>query len=169
MRILVFVLFFMLLASASGCGPKAPQGFPKLFPCQITVTKDGKPLSEASVILMPESPSGAYASGGKTNSAGVAIIRTNQGDYTAIGAPEGKHKIILNKPVDIEGKLPDEEVNKMPTHERMQYMAEMVKKANAMTPVIPADLASTQKTPLNITVTSANGKANINIDEYVDQ
>jgi len=93
-------------------------------------------------------------------------MRTTQGEYIAVGAPEGKHKIIINKAVDIEGKLPDAEVNKMPTHERMQYMAEMVKKANAMKAVIPADLASIQKTPLSIEVTSTGGEMTINIDDY---
>ena len=168
MKIRIFVVPFVLLALVLGCGPGAPQGFPKLYQCKITVTKDGKPLADASVILQPESPAGAYASGGKTNASGIATIRTTQGNYSAAGVPEGKHKIVLNKPVDIEGKLPDVEVNKMPTHERMQYMAEMVKKANAMTPVIPADLTNVTKTPLLVDVTTANGgEATINIDEYV--
>jgi len=73
--------------------------------------------------------------------------------------------ILLNKPVDIEGKLSDEEVNKMPTHERLQYSAEMAKKASAMTPIIPADLTSVKKTPLNIEVTTAGGEASINADD----
>ena len=166
MRRLICALTLMFLIVNFGCGPRPPQGFPKLYQCKITVTKEGKPLANASVILQDESPSGAYASGGKTNASGVAVIRTTQGNYSATGAPEGKYKILLNKPVDIEGKLSDAEVNKMATHERLQYSAEMAKKAAAMTPIIPADLTSVKKTPLNLEVTTAGAEATINVDDY---
>jgi len=166
MRIPITAITFVFFVLCLGCGPKAPAGFPKLYNCKIVVTKEGKPLSDATVMLLPESPTGAHATGGKTNSSGIAALRTTQGNYGKPGVPVGQYKIVLNKPVDIEGKLSDEEVNKMPTHERLQYSAEMARKASAMTPVIPFELTDAKRTPLTVEVTSAGGEATINIDEY---
>ena len=155
-----------LLLLLVGCGPKKPDGFPPVFPCKVTVTKEGKPLADVSVILMPEQAGGAHASGGKTDSSGVAVVRTNQANYLAAGAPEGQFKIILTKPVEPEGKLPDEEVNKMPGHERNKYAMEMLRKANAMKPIIPPNLTKADKTPLKLSITSSGGELSVNIDEF---
>lgn len=162
-----FVLLFALLSSL-GCGPGAPTGFPKLHKCSITVMKEGKPLQDAAVSFVGGDSSAAYACGGKTDAAGVALIRTKQGTYVANGAPEGTFKITLFKAVEVEGRLPEEEVNKMPQHERINYAVEMQKKADAIPPVVPPALTAAKTTPLEITIASGGTDLTIDLDQYKD-
>ena len=53
-RILLGSAFVLAaLAAAVGCGPKLPDGMPKLNPTTITVIQDGKPLEGAMVSMKP--------------------------------------------------------------------------------------------------------------------
>lgn len=84
------------LASAVGCGPKLPDGMPKLNPTTITVIQDGKPLEGAMVSMKPVDESIKWTSGGTTDANGVATIVTH-GQYK--GAPTGKFKVAVAKTV----------------------------------------------------------------------
>lgn len=90
----------LLTVCVCGCGgKKKPDGFPKLYPCQITVKQEGVPLSKAMVVLFPEEDSNPWSVGGGTNDNGVAEIYTH-GDFA--GAPVGNYKVTITKNV-IEG------------------------------------------------------------------
>lgn len=80
----------------SGCGDRQrPEGMPDLYPCMITITQDGVPLSKASVTLISESPDLAeWASGGITDESGRCDINT-RGKYR--GCPAGIFKVTVKK------------------------------------------------------------------------
>ncbi|MDR2642563.1 MAG: hypothetical protein LBC74_07195 [Planctomycetaceae bacterium] len=88
------ILLSALLVFA-GCGQNMPDGMPKLYPCQITVTRDGQPFAMASVKLYPVEPQKKeWSTTGLTGTNGVVDLRTNA-NYR--GIPAGKYKIIVVK------------------------------------------------------------------------
>jgi hypothetical protein len=90
-------LSFVLTLPFLGCGDKnmaTPDGFPKLFPCELTITQNGAPLAEASVQLSPDDGGKNWAAGGNTDSTGKVAIYT-YGKWE--GAPAGKFKVIVSK------------------------------------------------------------------------
>ena len=93
-----FVAIPLLLLSVLllGCSGN-PAGMPVLYPCKITVTQEGTPLADATVIMSNVSDPAigdAWSAAGRTDSNGVAVIQTN-GQYP--GAPAGAYKIIVEK------------------------------------------------------------------------
>ena len=76
-----------------GCSRGVPKGFPSLHPCVITVSQDGTPLAEASVLLKPLQESAMSASG-ITDEKGVAVMKVQA---TFDGVPEGKYKVMIVK------------------------------------------------------------------------
>ena len=70
-----------------------PEGLPDLFPCEITITQDGKPLAGANVVFFGDQK---WAVGGGTAENGVAKIYTH-GKFE--GAPSGKYKVTVTKTI----------------------------------------------------------------------
>lgn len=68
---------FVLLAAISGCGggPVQPDHLPPLTPLSITVTHNGSPVADASVLMSPET--GKYAASGITDAYGKAVMKTD--------------------------------------------------------------------------------------------
>jgi hypothetical protein len=90
----IAVLFF------GGCGKKSnlPDDFPEIALCEIIVTQDGKPLTDALVTLIPQNIVTPYAQGctGITGENGKASIQT----YGQAGVPLGKYKVVISKTKD---------------------------------------------------------------------
>ena len=78
-----------------GCGPKLPDGMPKLYsPIKITVTQEGQPLVGATVTLRSTDPSaGTWTIGGLTDANGGFELYTH--GYR--GAPLGTFKVVVYK------------------------------------------------------------------------
>ena len=96
MQKFIAILLLSLSVTLFGCSNR-PSGMPALHPCSITVTQDGTPLTDASVVLVNISDTDkgqAWAPMGKTDSSGVAVMRTNA-QYN--GAAAGKYRIIVEK------------------------------------------------------------------------
>jgi hypothetical protein len=89
----IFVLITMITI---GCSQNIHEGLPPLYPCNITVIQDGKPLAEANVSLVRVDGDMKWVVCGETNSSGVTAIQT-QMRYT--GAPEGTYKVRISKTV----------------------------------------------------------------------
>jgi hypothetical protein len=89
----IFVLFLTILV---GCSQNVHEGLPPLYPCNITVIQDGKPLAGANVSLVRFDGDMKWVVCGTTNSSGVTAIQT-QMRYA--GAPEGKYKVRISKTV----------------------------------------------------------------------
>jgi len=94
-----FFLCLLTIGFIVGCGPKLPDGMPKLYPVTITVTQDGTPMEGADVIL---SGVGDWMSTGTTDANGLAKLYT-LGQY--VGVPAGTHKVTVTKVV-AEGEKP---------------------------------------------------------------
>ncbi|MDR1960467.1 MAG: hypothetical protein LBQ54_15765 [Planctomycetaceae bacterium] len=92
-----FIILTLFCIAAAGCRQSdAPDDLPKLFPCSIIVTQDGKPLEEATVEFQPFESTAKYLASGKTDTAGVAEMKT----YGKTGSPAGKYKVVITKNID---------------------------------------------------------------------
>jgi hypothetical protein len=90
--VLVLVLFFSIL---QGCrGHSKPDGFPPIYDCSITLTQEGKPLVNATLILFSEDGHCSWSVGGTTDKSGVAKIFTH-GLFP--GAPAGTFLVTVSK------------------------------------------------------------------------
>ena len=101
-RSFVCTSFVSLLATIllSGCGgPPRPADLPPLYPCTITVTQNGQPLSEAVVTLTSTAPSFKWAVFAQLDASGAGKVFT-QGLYP--GAPEGEYKVTVSKEVTVD-------------------------------------------------------------------
>lgn len=100
------VLILSSLLILIGCNrPSKPPGFPKkLYPCDVTVVQDEKPLHGAVVRLIPTGDYGEkkdWAAGGNTENTGIAVIHT-YGKWK--GIPKGTYKITVTKTIEIPKK-----------------------------------------------------------------
>jgi hypothetical protein len=91
--VLVVVLLFII-----GCGDSSrPKDLPKLFPCTVIVTQDGKPLDEAVVKLITQEDNATkYKPVAITGKDGKVIVST----YGFPGVPVGKYKVVIIKNID---------------------------------------------------------------------
>jgi hypothetical protein len=83
--------------SICGCWKTSnlPADFPKIYPCEITVVQEGKPLADAVVSFSPIGTAGKYSGScsGSTDTSGLASIKT----YAQNGVPLGKYKVLISK------------------------------------------------------------------------
>ncbi|MDR2642349.1 MAG: carboxypeptidase-like regulatory domain-containing protein [Planctomycetaceae bacterium] len=91
-RIGAFICFGLLILS--GCSSAKPSDLPKLVKVTLTITQDGKPLSNAVVSLARADQGGVYSASGITNENGVCSLYTH-GQYK--GAPLGKYKVRVSR------------------------------------------------------------------------
>jgi hypothetical protein len=93
---IIVSMTLLVCVSVVGCKPKLPDGMPTLYPCTITITQEGSPLSGASVTLnsLETSDGKTWVPGGMTDSNGIANIKV-LGAYS--GAPVGTYKVTVKK------------------------------------------------------------------------
>jgi len=137
-----FGLGLVLLLIGSGCGGAK---LAKLYPVTGTVTYDGKPLANASVLLVPETGAAAI---GQTDGEGHFSLRT-QGTE---GAVEGPAKIAVTATENVK-KVTAEEFEKMTDAER----------AKASKSLIPPRYGNPEASELTTTV-STTTKNEIQLD-----
>ncbi|MCL2744630.1 MAG: carboxypeptidase-like regulatory domain-containing protein [Planctomycetaceae bacterium] len=145
MKKLLFAIVISLFVSGCG-GQQRPDGFPKVFPVELTVTQEGKPLAGASVSL--RSSETQWAIGGATDANGKVKLVTN--GYP--GAPTGKFKVIIVKTGGGEG-----------TEERIRILTEgngseeSIAAANRITvkfySFVNPEYNEVDKTPLEVEIT----------------
>jgi hypothetical protein len=126
----------VLLSCLSGCNRRSnkPDGFPALYPCEITIKVNGVPLEGANVKL--NSPDARWPPGGVTNAQGIAKINT----YTHPGAPEGEYKVLVSK-YDIP--------------EALGKGTDVLQEGPPAKPLLQQKFRLPASTPLNCTVTKA--------------
>ena len=88
----------LCLGALTGCGEKRPDGMPKTYPCELTLTQGGKPLVKAQVMLYAKEAPCPWTVGGSTDENGVAEINTH-GKYK--GAPNGDWIVTVSKNIVI--------------------------------------------------------------------
>jgi len=104
-RVCVGMLFFALLIGC-GSGPTKPDHIPTLTPVDVTVTLNGQPVADASVLFAPEM--GQFAAAGITDSQGKTSLKTD-GLYQGVAA--GTYKVSVTKREVLEldlGETPDD-------------------------------------------------------------
>jgi hypothetical protein len=161
----IFVLSFCYVFS--GCGQHGkPNDFPKLYPCKITVTKDGSPVIDAVISLIPEKSVENITFVGSTDASGVAKMRSSQAVYIAEGVPEGIYKVLISKQPTLEHTKSESEREAMNPDELALYEDERQKKIAKLPKIVPPVLNTKDTTPLNITVTALGGELIAELTKY---
>jgi len=154
----LFLVCFLLF---SGCGgQKLPPGMPKLYPATITVTQDGQPLEGAEIVVISTDPSMNWSSGGITDQNGIVKLRT-MGQYD--GAPLGKYKVGVRKV-----ETPDIAVPPPPNKpEDMNNYMRILKEIDDNTFFLVEEKFSIQNTQLEVEITPANLKGNVDVSPAI--
>jgi len=102
-----FSLGLLVLASSVGCdrGPTKPDHIPALTPVVVTITHQGQPVADASVLLAPET--GDFAAAGITDNQGRTSLKTD-GLYEGVVAGTYKVSVTKREILDLDlGETPD--------------------------------------------------------------
>jgi len=162
LSLFAFPVLISVFLIASGCS-KGYQGKERLYPVSITVTNNGVPLTDASVVLLRESGAKTINAGGCTDQNGVAQIKI---DAQWNGVPIGKYKVMLNKDVPLQSDLSEEEYRKLELLEKEAYDKKMYEKRMSMPLPVP-HILSGMESPLSIDVTSSgNNTATFDIGKF---
>lgn len=89
--------------AAAGCRDKVvkPEGLPDLYPCVLTFTQAGQPLTEATVQVVSDDAERKWSAGGITDEQGQAILVT-YGKFQGVQA--GMHTVTVSKQeTDVQG------------------------------------------------------------------
>lgn len=161
----------MMILSVSGCGDSRPAGMPETYPASITITQDGAPLADATVVLYPEDSSlTRWPVGATTDEAGTAKLMTST-QYE--GAPAGTFKVIVNKTVT-EGDPYPKHPGRGATREQINAYDRALKTGTfERFKVVAEEYRSAGSTPLSIEIAASGenkftediGKAVKDIDE----
>ena len=96
-RTLSVGLFAFCVGFGGGCGgPAKPDGLPELTPCRLVLTQEGKPLSDATTLLIyqGDGDAGRWAVAGVSNKKGVVEVLTH-GQFK--GALSGRYAVVVTK------------------------------------------------------------------------
>lgn len=165
-----FVLLFgslIVLISAVSCS-NSPKDYPKVYPCTITVTKEGTPISGCELTLIPSTGGSQLAIGAVTDSKGVASFQTALGKYAQTGVPDGTWKVLVKKPLIIEDTKSKEELAAMTKSQRDKYLYDLKIKANKNPQIVPYLLGSSATTPIEIQMAGQKTDLTIDVAEYKD-
>ena len=116
------VIACSLLSAFGGCskGPAKPDNIPDLTPVTVTVTYNGQPVAEASVLLSPIS--GQFAAAGTTDSAGKAVMKTD-GMYDGVAPGEYRATITKREKLDVDlGETPEDPAQLAAYEEKLASM-----------------------------------------------
>jgi len=159
--------FLVLISTLSGCNSKRPTGFPELVSYTLQVGKNGQPVQDASVNLVPEKTGQEWTVGGATNDKGLVVFYTHMNAYMEKGVPEGKYKVTISKIPDVPERLSKQEMDKLSKEEFVEYTARLQKAMDAAPKEVPSILSSRSNTPLSITVTQTDNSLTVKLEDYL--
>ena len=87
-------LFCLGMLASGGCTPAANPNIPELVPVDGTVSMDGAPLANASVVFIPAGATQGGPSYGLTDEGGRYALEYQAGQK---GAPVGEFKVVCSK------------------------------------------------------------------------
>jgi hypothetical protein len=149
-----------------GCS-KAPDGFPNLVPCIVTVTDDGTPVEGVFVQIETVPRTDSLSVIALTDTQGNAVMRTQLGTFTKQGVPIGKLVMILTKVPEVPDFKSTEEREKMTYNQIMAYGAEIEARRAKIPPIIPPVLTEFQHSPLTMDTVSGNSiRWNVALEKY---
>ena len=94
----IIIPLMLVVFAVTGCARDSgkPADLPPLFPCEITITQEDKPLAGATISLESSGEAkSTYYPSGITNESGKAVLST----YGFNGAPAGTYKVTVRKTV----------------------------------------------------------------------
>ena len=162
------VLLCASVLALTGC-EKAPAGFPKVYPVEITVLDTGEPLDMATVVLNPKEGTevGSFTSAGSTTDKGVAVIKTMWGTYAAKGAPEGAYIVSITRDVVPEETMTPDELAELTPDALYTHKAELRETVADQIERVPVDLRFPGSSPIEITVgTTGTSTLTVDINDY---
>lgn len=161
----VVALLVAALATVVGCSGK-PSGFPKVSPCEITVTDGAEPIADVDVALIPSTPISGVIAGGKTDATGKCVVATTFANFSAPGAPDGSFSVTLRKdPTPTKPALTIEEMADMDRSEIDKYNKERDAEIQKMPKIIPPNLTSAQTTPVKVNV-PGDSAVSVDVSQY---
>ena len=155
-----------VLCFAIGCD-KAPDGFPAVVPCKISLVKSGKPIPAATIMLVSDGAKEWFASG-ETDAAGLAAIQTILGNYTKSGVPEGTYKITLSQIPQIKDEKSQQELFDMSPAEKNAYKVKrdkIIKESRSF----PLEFESHLTTPITVEITKGQSDYSVDVDEFLNK
>ena len=165
MKKVFFAMALLATVVLSGCSGK-PSGFPKVSPCEITVTKGAEPIEGVEIALIPDTPISGVIAGGVTDAMGKCVVQTTYANFQAPGAPEGAFTVTLRKdPTPSKPELTSEEMEKMERSDIDKYNKERAAEIRSLPQIIPPNLTSmqTSKVKANIPGDSA---ISVDVSQY---
>lgn len=147
MRIFVFLSSIFVFLGLVGCARQnLPADLPKLVPCRLTFTQDGRPLADARIVLESVEES-KWFPGGTTDSSGTTVLLTN-GRYK--GAPAGQYKITVHKTETEPANVPPEPPTNSPDYHKWFNAYSGARGASFS--LVEEKYGSLETTPLELTV-----------------
>ena len=162
-RYLTFVLPVMVI---TGCD-RAPQGFPQVVPCTITVVKGDTPLPEVTLMFVAEGGN-AWFTAANSDKSGIAECRTFLGDYSRSGAPAGKYKVTLSQLPQVTPQFTQQQLFDMSPQEKAAEQQRM-KKLLAESRSFPVAFESAATTPVVIEVEQPKSTIRLDVSEWIDK
>ncbi len=153
----------VLGASSLGCGPKAPDDMPEIYPFKVKVVDGSKAIADVDVFFI--ATSGSVSISGKTDKNGVAEIFSTLRGYAAKGAPAGEYKITCSKDPQPEHWKTPAELAAASVGEQAEYHAEYEAKRAEMPREIPEVWKDFDRTPLSATVSAGGGEVTFDVAE----
>lgn len=141
-KLLFGSLLICIVSIVLGCGPKQPDGMPKLYPCVLNLTQDGKPAEGFEVQLVSKGETIPWMIGGVSDAQGTVKIVAN-GNFD--GAPAGLFAVVIHKTLT----------------EGVDQSAEVQTKPIKIYTLIEEKFNSEKTTPLEIKI---EGKTSQNLD-----
>lgn len=165
-RHLFGLILLMTFLVALGCtqGPTRPADMPPLYPCQIKVIQDGKPLEGAKVHLTADGASVRFTTAGVADKNGIAVIKT---DIDWAGVPEGKFKVCVSKLLIPEADA-SQEMPKDPA-EQLAYRKKLEDQSSPTKSVVDKKFLRPHTTPITIDVNKSGVNETVDVGAAVSE
>ena len=165
-KLSAFAVLLLSVSLVAGCSGK-PSGFPKVKPCEITVTDGGTAVEGVEVNLIPTAVMSGTIIGGTTDAMGKCVVQTTFANFAAPGAPEGEFSVVLKKTPKIDDMpdLTNEQMANMDRTEIDKYYAERDAKIAKEPKIVPPALTSMQTTPIKANI-PADATITVDLSQY---
>jgi hypothetical protein len=156
-----FVMFLLLVSGCKNAVPK-PDGLPKLYPCEISVTQDGAPLEDAAVRLLSKDTENGWQVEGLTASNGIAVLKTA---VHFPGVPKGDYTVLIAK-IEVEkSTVPPPPSPQSPEFAAWQAAKGLEKLDNYY--LVKPEFNNPKKTPHSITVKEGKNEGTFEVGKPI--
>ncbi|MDR0703651.1 MAG: hypothetical protein LBF88_01545 [Planctomycetaceae bacterium] len=153
------------LLQTSCSSKEVPSGFlQKLVNFHVKLLHEGKPVQNAAIVLVAETPSG-YNVLGITDLSGIAKPKTAINTYSRAGIPTTIYQVIVTHIPKAPSELANSALGKMSNAEIDAYREKIKAEIAAIPHPVPKEWGDLKTTPVKITVPEAGGSITIEITD----